>query len=194
MPDEAKRSARMGAIGGLAASLAVALVSTWASAEAARADSLRQDRRSAYAQFLGSVRNCESLALTLPLTSELGRTDTNSTVEQSFKDAVAEFQSCQIPLSSTAAGVRLVADERLSRASDELESAAIAVIAANAAPDKEARKTAHGRYREASSYFEVTARRSVQAPLVSPLLIQTVGLVLAVAVAMVVLRWAPPRP
>lgn len=52
-----------GMIGGLTASLIVALISTWLAAEANRTEALRQDRRAAYAELLATAQDCETAAL-----------------------------------------------------------------------------------------------------------------------------------
>jgi hypothetical protein len=165
---------------GLLGGLAAVLLSSWLTAETSRAESLRQERRSTYAEFLGSITTCENVGLILPF--EMDRFETIPPEGATFSDARRElFEqviSCFTPLDSRYFQIRLITeDEEVVEAAQELSSATKDVLLADLKSDEE-RQRSFDRYFSASADFQVLARRDVTSPLIPSHVLQIIAFVL----------------
>jgi hypothetical protein len=99
----------------------VVLLSTWGTAAADRAEALRRERRSAYAEFLGRAHSCEAFRMqTGVIMAELVAKTSGPRAWSRRLGAILASQQrlCHAELNTAASEVRLLADSK------EIEDAA----------------------------------------------------------------------
>jgi hypothetical protein len=201
---ERSTSALFGLIGGLVASIIVALVSTWVAAEANRTEALRQERRTAYADLIARAVSCQSLSTfgfireplpripSLAEIRELSEEELQRLIDRSNPESAKQelrfalFQECAVPLQTSRANVDLLSDsEQIRDAGHELVIKSIAV--ADTSESQLERRQEE--YITALSRFQVLARDVAIAPIISPLYIQLLGFFLAEFILLAALYW-----
>jgi hypothetical protein len=177
----------------LVASIIVAVVSTWLAAEANRREALRQDRRIAYAELIARAGSCESLAVfgfvskplpRVPSLSELGGFSRDE-LEELFDRLAGEvtenqrrlslLKECVVPLRTSMATVILLSENApiIELGSELVRDAIEVAIASERQLGNRERE-----YVDSLTEFQILARESANAPVVSPLYIQIGGLLL----------------
>lgn len=164
-------------IGGLGASLIVVIATTWASAEAQRAEALLQERRAAYADLIGSARSCATAGAINLVESEMRkaireRTQESSTI-RNFRRSLSLLNVCFHRLQSSGATVSLLADSaEIRRAAHEV---VITTVEMAGSQNASFRRLSTEQI-DALSHFEVLARESSAPRVLSPLVIGVIGL------------------
>jgi hypothetical protein len=164
---------------GLLGGLAAVLLSSWLTAETSRAESLRQERRSSYAAFLGSVKTCETVGLVLPFELERLETIPVEALDDVRRELFAQVTSCFTPLDTSYYQIRLITEnEEIVEAATDLSSATKGVLQAGLEPDEERQRGFDDAYFFASAHFEVLARRDVTSPFIPPHILHFIAFVL----------------
>lgn len=193
-------SASWGLVGGIFGAVIVAVFSTWLSAESSRVEALRQERRTAYADLLGTAHDChgEFSALLfknrfsvaeIERLAQTGRPEDLRAAQgdQAIGQAVASEEAlarCFTRLSSSSARVRILTDNTpLRDASWALDLATTYLGAAG----KEKEADAQLLYDRAISEFEKLATTDGNSPVLSPFVIQLGALVLLEVMLIVLL-------
>lgn len=155
-------------IGSLTAALLVAIATTYLSAATTRAETLRQERRTAYADFIGTAGTCQSQALVthaeIIARQGLIKEDVVKDYAENVVGFLSRHQDCYARITAGEAKVALLTtNEALERSAHELVLATIGALAPQR-DDQETNTTAT--YINALSRFQVRAERDVDAPLI----------------------------
>lgn len=185
-------------ISGLAAAVLVAIVSSFLSAGFSRAEALRQERRSAYADFLGIVQTCNSTSLVDAIDFEMRRLDPafdplKADAPGNLIERLTKMQDCFERMTTGAARISILTyDQDVEDATHKLIMATIAVTS-QIQEDEAQRKREQIAYIRALSDFQLAAKSDANrfvSSLVSPTAAGMAAIVLlsAVTFSLVVFR------
>lgn len=147
--------------------LVVVLVAGWYAAEAARQESLRSERRSAYSELLAAIQDCQRVILdadSAQFQQEVTRAE--GIAVEVIEDLDAREADCRLRLDTAVARVRLVSDQSSLTASAEAVSNTILALPVSRVmrEDDESLFAGLTAINDARGEFEVHSRRSANSP------------------------------
>lgn len=169
-------SAVWAAIWGVGGLLVGAVLSAWLSAESSRVEALRQERRSSYADLLGTAHDCERAFFERRIRPEPSSAEFEELLRTGDFPGFPELTQCFSRLSSASAKVKILTDSDKLR--DSSRTVLRATIALSPGPDEDKDNREQFAYYHATAEFEVLARQDANSPVVSPFLVRMVALVL----------------